>query len=86
MGDDDDDTDDESRKKKGSDLMDKANDDDKVMEEVEKEIDVQDITPPWESQPIQHVVTSTSSGVTPSHSFIPTSSQEEIKFIFLHKL
>ena len=43
MGDDDDNND-ESRKK-DSNPMDKAGDDDKVMEEVEKEIDVQDITP-----------------------------------------
>ena len=48
-----DDGDDESRRKRDLDLMDKANDEDKVMEEAEKEIEIQDSTPPKQSEPAQ---------------------------------
>lgn len=62
--------------------MEKIDDDDKVMEEVEKEIDIQDVTLSPQSQPIQQVVISTLGEVTPSHSLIPIASQEEIKSNF----
>ena len=66
--------------------MEKINDDDKVMEEAKKEIDIQDLTPSPQSQPIQLVVISTLGEVTPFHFLIPRASQEEIKSIFFTQI
>ena len=71
---DDGDDDDESRRKRDSNPMDKIDDDDKVMEEVEKEIEIQDPIPPKKSKPTQKVMASTSGVITPSHFLILTIS------------
>lgn len=51
LGDDGDDDNDESGKKRDSDLMEKVDDKDKIMEEAEKEIEIQDSTPPKQLEP-----------------------------------